>query len=133
MTAGEETALQVQVIDLAHLFRWRVAHFRPALTKHGWRTPVQGDGAGFSDLLLVRERIIFAELKSSTGKLSSDQRAWLAAATAAGAEAYVWRPRDLQAIAKILRKVRPRDQEVKGMAESIGPTVGEDPGACARS
>lgn len=42
-----EIQWQAQVIELAHILGWTVAHFRPALTKHGWRTPVQADGAGF--------------------------------------------------------------------------------------
>lgn len=43
----DERQWQAQVIELARILGWRVAHFRPALTKHGWRTPVQADGAGF--------------------------------------------------------------------------------------
>jgi hypothetical protein len=101
--AATETAFQTQVLELAEILGWRRAHFRPALTKHGWRTPVQGDGKGFPDLVLVRDRIIFAELKSRTGRLTDDQTAWCEALTAAGAEVYVWRPDDLQHIADILR------------------------------
>lgn len=98
-----EAELQAHVIDLARMLRWRVAHFRPAMTKHGWRTPVAADGKGFPDLVLVRDRVIFAELKSRTGRVGADQQAWLDAARAAGAEAHVWRPADLQTIAEVLR------------------------------
>jgi hypothetical protein len=46
-------------------YGWRAAHFRPARTAKGWRTPVAADGAGFPDLVLVRRtRIVAAELKS---------------------------------------------------------------------
>lgn len=98
-----EAAFQAQVIELAHLFGWRVAHFRPALTKHGWRTPVSADGKGFPDLVLVRrKRLIFAELKSQRGRLSPEQRDWWEALTHV-AEAYVWRPSDWPAIEAELR------------------------------
>jgi len=71
------------VIGLAHYYNWRVAHFRPAMTSKGWRTPVQGDAAGFPDLALVRGNrdktasLIFLEVKREKGKLTPAQRAWL--------------------------------------------------------
>ncbi len=87
-----EADFQTAVIDLAQLLGWRVAHFRPARTNAGWRTPVSADGKGFPDLVLVRDRVLFVELKSETGRLSPDQRAWVAALDDAGAQAFVWRP-----------------------------------------
>jgi hypothetical protein len=99
-----EAELQSAVIELARMFRWRVAHFRPAKTAHGWRTPVQADGKGFPDLLLVRDRVIAAELKSDAGKLGDDQAAWLDAFEIAGVESYVWRPSDLEQVANVLRR-----------------------------
>lgn len=99
-----EAAFQAEVIDLAHLFGWKVAHFRPAMTKHGWRTPVAADGKGFPDLLLVRDRVIAAELKSDRGRLSHDQEAWLGTFEAAGVEVYEWHPCDLEQVAKVLRR-----------------------------
>ena len=99
-----EAEWQRDVIDLARTLGWRIAHFRPALTKHGWRTPVAADGAGFPDLILVRDRVIAAELKSRTGKTSAEQDAWLAAFAAAGAEAHVWRPDDTDQVLATLRR-----------------------------
>lgn len=91
-----------QVLELATILGWSGAHFRPALTKRGWRTPVQGPlGAGFPDLVLVhvrKRRILYVELKSDTGKVSADQAAVLAALHEAGAETRVWRPRDWDAL-----------------------------------
>lgn len=87
-----ESELQDAVIELAHLFGWSVAHFRAARTAHGWRTPVAADGAGWPDLVLVRERIAFAELKSARGTMSTAQIAWLERLTKAGAETHVWTP-----------------------------------------
>jgi len=101
-----EKDFQAQVIALAQLCGWRVAHFRPARTKNGeWRTPVAADGAGFFDLVLMRERVIFAELKTNTGTLTRDQHAWREAATMAGAITVVWRPRDWNDIEKLLSKL----------------------------
>ena len=37
---------------------------------------------------------MFAELKRDAGKLTREQRHWLVRLAGAGAEAYVWRPRD---------------------------------------
>jgi hypothetical protein len=87
-----EAELQDAVIEMAHLFGWRVAHFRPARTANGWRTPVAADGAGWPDLTLVRERIFFAELKSDRGTMHREQLDWLVALGKAGAEHHVWRP-----------------------------------------
>jgi len=100
-----EEAFLGQVIDLAHLYGWRVAHFRPARTKYGWRTAVAGDGAGFPDCVLVRPpRLIFAELKSENGKVQPKQQEWLdILAQCPGAEVYLWRPSDFEQIVDILR------------------------------
>jgi len=98
------------VIDLAHAYKWRVAHFRAAMTKHGWRTPVQADGAGFPDLVLVRgDRVIFAELKTEKGRLTRQQYDWRIAlcSVAHGREAnvqvHVWRPSDFDEVQGILK------------------------------
>lgn len=97
-----EDDLKAQVLDLAAAHGWRVAHFRPARTQQGWRTPVEADGRGWPDLVLVRERVIFVELKAERGSLSADQRAWLEALTEAGAEVYVWKPRHFEEIRETL-------------------------------
>jgi hypothetical protein len=49
-----EAEFLAQVLQLAKLCGWLTAHFRPAKTAHGWRTAVQGDGAGWPDLVLLR-------------------------------------------------------------------------------
>lgn len=99
-----ERELQDQVIELARLFGWRSAHFRPARTAYGWRTAVQGDGKGWPDLIALRgDRCIAAELKTTRGKLTAEQQAWLDDWRAVGAEVFVWTPADLEAIAEVLR------------------------------
>ena len=93
------------IMRLAHRFNWRVAHFRTAQTSRGaWVTPVAGDGAGYPDLCLVRDRVVFAELKSATGRLSDAQTAWAESIHKAGGEFYVWYPKDWDEIERTLRR-----------------------------
>lgn len=90
-----EAEFQRQVIALAHICGWRVAHFRAARTSSGWRTAVEADGAGWPDLVLVhprRRKVLYRELKSERGDLSAAQYEWLAALESAGQDAGVWRP-----------------------------------------
>jgi hypothetical protein len=48
---------------------------------------------GFPDLVLVGPRgVLWRELKSSSGRLTTDQRTWLDRLNDAGADAAVWRP-----------------------------------------
>lgn len=104
--AISERELQEWVIELAKLRGWKVAHFRPAKTAKGWRTPMQGD-PGFPDLVLARAgRVVFAELKSEKGRLSPGQQGWTEALgrfNPDGQEVYVWRPRDRDLIVEVLR------------------------------
>lgn len=90
-----ETELQAAVIELAKWHRWLVHHTRPAQTKDGWRTPIQGD-AGFPDLILTRGgRLIIAELKRQGAKPTPSQQEWLdRCAEAPTVEVHVWRPSD---------------------------------------
>jgi len=99
ITEAEFTA---QVIAFARLHGWRVAHFRAARTAKGWRTPVQGDGKGFPDLILVSKCVIVAELKVGSNKPTAEQDAWLWAFTLAGVPAYIWRPSDWDEIELVL-------------------------------
>jgi hypothetical protein len=116
-----EAQFQDAVANLAKLLGWRRAHFRSGLAAKGYRTPVQYDGAGYPDLTLVRPpRVVFAEMKSQTGRLSETQREWLAdLAACPGIESYVWRPGDWFDIELILA----RDPEQLSMTvNSTGAT-----------
>jgi hypothetical protein len=59
--------------------------------------------AGFPDLVLVRDRVIFAELKRDKGQLSVDQYEWLEMLKKTGAEVYVWRPCEWTKIEGVLK------------------------------
>lgn len=92
MNGVSEAQFQSALIEMAHVLGWKCVHFRPALNGSGnWRTPVAADGGGWVDLVLVRDRVIFAELKSVRGKMSPEQVAWKDSLEAAGAEYYLWR------------------------------------------
>lgn len=110
MTALHQTEAEFQraVIEYAQTLRYTVAHFRPARIRKRdddedtYVTPVAADGAGFPDLVLVRDRVVFAELKAQRGRLSADQAEWLAVLEGAGVEAYCWRPSDWPVIERVL-------------------------------
>lgn len=96
-----------QVTDLAAIYGYQWAHFRPAQTSKGWRTPVSGSlGSGWPDLVLVRERderVLFRELKADNGKVSPAQFAVHNTLATAGLDVGVWRPRNFDQIQEELR------------------------------
>lgn len=68
---------------------------------------------GFPDLVLCKPgRLIFAELKSATGKVTQEQATWLAllARSVPAVEVYTWRPQDFDSIVTILTTRPPSDQ-----------------------
>jgi nicotinamidase-related amidase len=98
-----EKGFQAQVIQLARMNGWRVFHPQKMQARDGsWRTALSGD-KGWPDLCLAhRERgFIVCELKADKGVLSPEQKEWLFN-LAPWAECYVWKPSDLQNIAKRL-------------------------------
>jgi hypothetical protein len=104
-TKMSEKEWQKMVTETADWFGWIYYHSRPALTQAGkWATPLQGL-AGFPDLVLVHKTrgLVFAELKSQTGRLSDKQERWIDLLTYSGAEAHVWRPTDWPAVLRRLR------------------------------
>lgn len=81
-TRFTESQLQAAVVQLARLRGWLVYHTYDSRRSH----------AGFPDLVLVRERVVFAELKAEKGVLSPQQSTWLRRLDDAGAEWFLWRP-----------------------------------------
>ena len=57
---------------------------------------------GFPDLVLWRERIIYAELKSQKGRVRPDQKRVMNELEQAGAEVYLWRPSDRKEVDAVL-------------------------------
>lgn len=97
-----ETAFQEAVEDYAALNGWtlRFHDNDPRRNRAGW-----------PDLVLARERtgeVLFVELKAARGRLSRDQRRWLAVLKAAGCRTYVWNPGDWPEIEQVLGRVTGR-------------------------
>lgn len=103
--AMTENELLQEVKKLAKLYHWKLAHFRPAMTSKGWRTAIEGN-VGFPDVVLARQHppgFITMELKSETGKLTSEQADWMITLRASGISAGVYKPSDLEIIARMLK------------------------------
>lgn len=105
-----EKAFTLQVIEIARYHGWRIVHFDTAQGYRGeFRTPYLGDGRGFPDIVAVRkERVVWAELKTATGRLTDQQKEWLDDLLAANQEVYLWRPSDLDWLTRVFaRATRP--------------------------
>lgn len=87
-----EAQFQAMVVQLARLRGW--AHYHTHDSRRS--------AAGFPDLVLVRERVVFMELKSEKGAVKPEQRLWLARLLEAGAEAHLFRPSQWAEIEKVL-------------------------------
>lgn len=89
-----EQQLQDQVVELALLLGWRVMHVRRSMKGEngGWLTATSI--AGWPDLVLWHSEhgILFRELKTDRGKLTTEQYDVLMSLRAAGGSAGVWRP-----------------------------------------
>jgi hypothetical protein len=110
-TYGREREADFQrwVIEVAQVFGWRIAHFRPARTAKGtWITPMQGD-PGWPDLVLARQgELILAELKRAGERPTAKQWTWLRVlASVPWNEVYVWTPTHREWIEHRLRQKRP--------------------------
>jgi len=89
-----EAAWQRTIVEAAKWMGYRVYHTQISI--HSVK--------GFPDLVLVgRGQVVFAEVKTATGKVSPEQHAWIAAITANGGLAYIWRPADWLDVERVLR------------------------------
>lgn len=103
MARGPEAAFQNQVIHLATMCGWKVAHFRPARVQRNGKdvycTPMQGH-PGYPDLSLARSGVLITrELKTDRGIVSTDQQAWL---EELGDSGDIWRPKHWDTIESVL-------------------------------
>jgi hypothetical protein len=68
----------------------------------------QRSDPGFPDLVIVGSSgILFRELKTETGRLTAMQKHWISILQAAGQDADVWRPSDLDRIKLELKALGP--------------------------
>lgn len=98
-----EEQWQNQILELAARTGWLAFHIPDRMFKlvqkaskdNGLRAGHFLPQPGFPDTVLIRPpRLVFVELKSENGHLSSEQRQWIEALTACSVEVYVWKPRD---------------------------------------
>ncbi|MYA99280.1 VRR-NUC domain-containing protein [Candidatus Poribacteria bacterium] len=88
-----ETQFHAEVVAMAKMMGYLVYH-----TYDSRRSE-----PGFPDLVLVgRDRILYRELKTETGKLSPAQKNWGEQLQASGGDWDVWRPSDMPEIIKEL-------------------------------
>jgi hypothetical protein len=95
-----EAELQRAVMDLARRYGWVTYHVPDSR---------RVTARGCPDLILINEtqaRMMFAELKTSKGKLRPEQVFWIGVLRSAGTEVHVWRPEDLTTA--IPASLRPR-------------------------
>lgn len=95
---------------LAILFKWRTFHDQATNAPRACPSckaalHLPRNDPGFPDLLLVRDDVlIIAELKADRGRLSPEQKEWLAAFRAVKRIAVVvWKPKDWDEIERTLR------------------------------
>lgn len=101
-----ERDLREQVRDLCKLFGWKMYFSWSSL-----HSP-----KGFPDLILVRDSVIMAvELKSEKGRTTTDQDEWLSALRQGGAKACVWRPSDIDNVAKCLSYDKAVTDKIPGL------------------
>ena len=94
-----EKQFQATVIAMAKTCGWMVYHTHDSRKSE----------PGFPDLTMTRNgRMVYAELKTQSGRTTPEQDAWLAAlAECDGNEVFVWRPSDFQEITETLALARP--------------------------
>ena len=80
------------VVEYAELMGWKVFHVWLSV-----KSP-----AGYPDLTLVRERVVWAELKREGGRLTEAQTEWVQALKGADAEIYFWYPSDWDEVQRVL-------------------------------
>jgi hypothetical protein len=129
MSPLTESQFQRQVTELAELYGWEWMHPRAGRTMDSWRTPMSGTMAqGWPDLVLVhpaQRRILFVELKTDMGKLTSHQervmdvlrevetfphQKWVGTGRSGETEVtfYVWRPINWPLIEATLKRQEDR-------------------------
>ena len=96
VNAVTEKAFQAQVLGLARLSGWLCYHTHDS----------RRSAPGFPDLVMARPPVIvFAELKTDTGKVRPEQRDWLAALGGCeSVEAALWKPGDWKRIEEVLKR-----------------------------
>lgn len=93
LMAVSEADFQAQVIALAQQLGWHVVHINDSRRQRAEHWP---------DLVLVRDRILYRELKKVGGKLTAGQTQMLERLRRAGGDAEMWTPNDWSLIHETL-------------------------------
>lgn len=120
----KEEAFRQQMLRIARMYGW-------TLTYHT-HSSIRSD-PGWPDEVLYnpeRNRIIFVELKTETGRIRPAQQVWIDALLAAGLEAAIWRPRDME---RIVRVLGPRQESLRDGYVSPRKKPGRKPKASEES
>jgi hypothetical protein len=88
-----EKQFAAEVEPLFKLYHWKYYHTFNS----------QHSVPGFPDYVAIREKVIFIELKTETGKITPAQIEWIKALRKAKQQVYIWRPSDFDLIVKALR------------------------------
>jgi len=111
---------QRTVLDLAAMYHWGCYHTHDSRRSQ----------PGFPDLVLWRERVVFAELKVPGGRLTPLQRQVLEGLRAAGGEVYVWWPQHLDEAREVLAPASaPKQWAVAGASAGLGRPRGHRRGS----
>lgn len=92
-----EGEFQQTIIELAEWHGWDVYHVANVKKHLRSRTSV-----GFPDLVLLRETVVFAEIKREGKHPTESQKKWIERFKAAGFCAAVWRPSDWPDVMRFL-------------------------------
>lgn len=87
-----EREFQQQVVTLAWQLGWWVYHTHDSRRSQ----------SGFPDLVLIRNRVVYAEIKTERGRVTPNQQDVLRRLRDAGQETYVWRPSDREELRAVL-------------------------------
>jgi hypothetical protein len=79
-----EEDFQEVIVGLATTFRWLSWHDNDSRRNDG----------GLPDLIIIRERVLWRELKAERGKLKPEQAAWGQRLLRCGQDWGIWRPSD---------------------------------------
>lgn len=120
-----EREFQRRVTRLAKDHGWAVRHYSDSRKQTaGGRMVPDREAAGVPDLLLVRERVLWAELKAERGRLRPAQVSMIARLRWAGEDVRLWRPSDWPQIVETLSAPVPAGRAYPGVEEvdaALGP------------
>jgi VRR-NUC domain-containing protein len=97
-----ETSFRRWVVKQAREREWAVARFTNMAPGPNKTVHYDPGATGFPDLTLVREVVLFVELKHGNGRLRPEQVLWLRRLRDAGAEVDVWRSDERERVLTIL-------------------------------